>query len=179
MKTCLICQREIKAPEVYCKACREDVTAFSKTCATKEPQEPESERGPIGRKTKAIVTHLTYLECIDQIPPAYCRLIAREIKTGWRQKILTIPEIAQRAGLSWQKTAAIARRKSFARVPVEDADKFRKGCGITIQNEKLHVNFLKRNFNRKNSFEHYFKYSKAKWPYAWKSRFMNRILKRL
>lgn len=176
MKMCLICQHEIKAPEVYCKACREDVTAFSKTCAK---QEPEIQRGPIGRKTKALVSHLTYLECIDQIPPAYCRLIARESKTGWRQKILTITEIAQRAGLSWQKTAAIARRKSFARVPIEDADKFRKGCGITIQNEKQHKEFLKKNFDRENSFELYFKYSKATWPHSWKSKFVNRILKRL
>lgn len=94
--------------------------------------------------------------------------------------MLTIPEIALAAGLSWQKTAAIARRKSFAAVTVEDADKFRKGCGITIQNERRHVEFIKRNFKREKPFDMYFKYSKYRYPFhSWKSKFINRILKRL
>lgn len=131
----------------------------------------------MSRKPYAPRKRTTYLECLDQIPPAYCRLIARECKTGWRQRILTITEIARAAGLSWQKTAAIARRKSFATVTVEDADKFRRGCGITLANEKLHMNFLKRNFGRQKSFEMYFKYAKA--GDKWRKEFLDRILKRL
>lgn len=132
----------------------------------------------MSRKTYAPVKHTTYLECIDQIPPAYCRLVARE-KHGGLPRLLTIPEIARAAGLTWQKTAAIARRKSFATVTVQDADKFRRGCGITIQNEKRHMEFLARNFRRENGFESYF--ANAKQPYAHykKGSFIQRILKRL
>lgn len=130
----------------------------------------------MSRKTYAPVKHTTYLECIDQIPPAYCRLIARE-KRGGRPRILTMREIAAAAGLSWQKTAAIARRKSFATVTVEDADKFRKGCGITIQNEKYQMEFIARNFRSEKSFDQYFK--DAKRGDKWRSKFLKRILKRL
>ena len=133
----------------------------------------------MSRKTYAPVKHTTYLECIDQIPPAYCRLIAREKKRGGWHKILTITEIAAAAGLSWQKTAAIARRKSFSNVPVGDADAFRRGCGITLQNEKRHMEFIRRNFRSEKSFDRYFKYAKHGWPKSWKVKFLNRILKRL
>lgn len=128
-------------------------------------------------KTYAPVKHTTYLECIDQIPPAYCRLIAREKKRGGWHKILTITQIAEAAGLSWQKTAAIARRKSFAGVTVEDADKFRRGCGINLQNEKRHMEFIRRNFQKERSFERYFQYAKRGDP--WRAKFIKRILKRL
>lgn len=132
----------------------------------------------MSRKTYAPVKHTTYLECIDQIPPAYCRLIAREKKRGF-SRMLTMTEIAKAAGMPWQRAAAIARRKSFAGVTVEDADKFRKGCGITLQNEKRHMEFIARNFKSERSFDRYFKYSTAAWPGYWKKRFLNRILKRL
>lgn len=121
----------------------------------------------------------TYLERLDELPPAYCRLLARETKRGGWHKILTVTQIAQASGLTWQKVAAIIREKSFARVAVADADKFRKGCGITPQNERRHKEFLKRNFARPKSFDRYFHYSKAKGGRSWRSRFMNRILKRL
>lgn len=132
----------------------------------------------MSRKTYAPVKHTTYLECLDQIPPAYCRLIARK-KGGGYPQIMTIAEIAKAAGLSWQKTAAIARRKSFAKVAVEDADKFRRGCGITLQNEKHHMEFIARNFRSGRSFKSYFKYTQRDWPKSWKAPFLNRILKRL
>lgn len=122
----------------------------------------------------------TYLECLDQIPPAYCRLIAREAKQGRWHRILTITQIAEAAGLSWQKTAAIARRKSFAGVTVEDADKFRRGCGITLANEQMHMKFIRRNLKNDALFKNYFKYSKDKWSQShWRTKFINRILKRL
>src|SRR5690349_12214031 len=108
---------------------------------------------PMSRKTYAPVKHTSYLQCLDEIPPAYCRLIAREKKRGGWHQILTITQIAQAAGLSWQRTAAIARKKSFARVSVEDADKFRRGCGITLQNEKRHMEFIARNFRKEKSFD--------------------------
>lgn len=130
----------------------------------------------MSRKTYAPVKYATYLECIDEIPPAYCRLIARE-KRGGNPRILTIVEIAKAGGLTWQKAAQIAKRKSFARVAVEDVDKFRKGCGITIQNEKHHREFIKRNFQREKSFDHYFKH--AKYGDPWRAKFIKRILKRL
>lgn len=128
-------------------------------------------------KTYAPIKHQTYLECIDQIPPPYCRLVAREKKQGG-SRILTIHEIAQAAGLTWQKTAAIARRKSFATVTFEDAEKFRKGCGITLQNEKRHKEFIKRHFGSGNGFEQYFRYSKdSRGNYG--PKFLEKILKRL
>lgn len=133
----------------------------------------------MSRKTYAPVNHTTYLEMIDQIPPAYCRLVAREKKRGGWHMILTIPEIARAAGLSWQKTAAIARRRSFATVTVEDADKFRRGCGINLQNEKRQMEFLKRTLRSPKGLERYFKYSKAAWPGSWKKPYLDRILKRL
>lgn len=140
----------------------------------------------MSRKTYAPVKHSTYLEMIDEIPPAYCRLIAREKKIGCFPRMLTMVEIAEAAGMPWQRAAAIARRKSFAGVTVENADKFRKGCGITPQNEKRHMEFLKRHFRSEKSFAQYFKHSPyrstskttSKKPY-WKREFLDRILKRL
>lgn len=141
-------------------------------------EEPGDETIFMSLKTYAPVKHTTYLECIDQIPPAYCRLVARE-KHGGCPRLLTIPEIAQAAGLTWQKTAAIARRKSFATVSVEDADKFRRGCGITIQNEKRHMEFLARNFRREKGFNAYFETAKKSYGPCGKGSFIERILKRL
>lgn len=133
----------------------------------------------MSRKTYAPVKHTRYLECIDQIPPAYCRLVAREKKRGGWHKMLTITQIAAAAGLSWQRTAAIARRKSFASVTVEDADKFRTGCGITLQNEKRHMEFIRRNFRSEKSFDRYFRFAQNHWPSSWRKKYLERILKRL
>ena len=130
-------------------------------------------------KTRRGIKHATYLECLDLIPPPYCRLLARNRNRGGWHRMLTIPEIAKAAGLSWQRTAAIARRKSFATVTVEDADKFRRGCGITLQNEKRHMEFLVRSFRSPKSFDRYFKYSKIESAERWGKKMIDRILERL
>lgn len=62
---------------------------------------------------------------------------------------------------------------------VEDADKFRRGCGITIQNEKYHAEFLARNFRSERGFESYFNYAKRSYGPSGKESFLKRMLKRL
>lgn len=98
---------------------------------------------------------MTYLTRLNTIPPPVCRLIAVERYGGKHQKakrpyrMLTMREIASKGGLPWQRAAAIARRKSFAKVTVEDAEKFRRGCGITMKNEPHILRFVKRIFENK------------------------------
>lgn len=87
----------------------------------------------------------SYLARMDEIPPNICRLIART-KSKYPH-ILTIPEIAAASGLTWQKVSRIAKLKSFGRVAVEDADKFRLGCGITPETEKMHKHYIRRNLS--------------------------------
>lgn len=119
----------------------------------------------------------TYLARLDEIPPPLCRLIAR---TGGRHpRLLSMTQIAERAGLTWQKAAAIARQKSFARVTVEDAERFRLGCGITMQSEHHQKEFIMRNIKRDKPYEHLFGMTKPHWPRSWREKFMKRILKNL
>lgn len=119
----------------------------------------------------------TYLERLDEIPPPLCRLIART--KGHAPRILTITQIAAAAGLHWRKVAWIASQKSFARVTVADAEKFRLGCGITVENESLHREYIRRNYNRPTGFAHIFKTAFPHWPKSWRDKFTRRILKRL
>lgn len=85
----------------------------------------------------------SYLERMDRIPPFFCRVIARTPR-GQGQRAMTIREIAQQSGLSWERVSAIARKQSFATVPLGEAEAFRRGCGITLGNEWRHIEYLKR-----------------------------------
>lgn len=114
---------------------------------------------------------------LDRIPPPICRLIART-KSRY-PRILSIRDIAKAARLKWQTVAWIARQKSFARVTVEDAYKFRRGCGITPENEQRHLEYIKRNNERPTGWSHVIRTAKTNWPRGWKSRFLPRIAKRL
>lgn len=119
----------------------------------------------------------SYLERLDEIPPPMCRLIART--SARNPRILTIMQIAERSGLPWQTVAAIARRKSFARVPVEDADKYRLGCGITPENEKRHREYILRNNQRANGWAKLLQTTKPGLAPSHRKKFVDRILKRL
>ena len=116
----------------------------------------------------------TYLERLDEIPPPLCRLIARTRNNPPR--ILKMTEIAQAAGLTLQKVAWIAKQKSFAKVKVEEADRFRLGCGITPQNEFRHREYIVRNFRRQTCWSYLFRHAPVD---DHRKRFIERILKRL
>lgn len=87
----------------------------------------------------------TYLQQIDRLPPRVCRLLARRKGGGGTNRLpLTARDIAQASGLSVERVARISRLKSFASVPIAEADAFRRGCGITRENERRHVYYLRR-----------------------------------
>lgn len=114
----------------------------------------------------------TYLEQLDEIPPPVCRLIART--KGSRPRILKMTEIAAVSGLHWRKVQWIASLKSFARVTVEDAEKFRLGCGITPENEGRQKLFIKRLFQDKDKMAELFDN-----PPDGRPRSLRKILRRL
>lgn len=146
----------------YCKKCTKATALVWKKL------EPFIRRVPPGK---------TYLQRLDEIPPPLCRLIART--DSHRPRLLHMHEIAAAAGLTWQRCAKIAMLKSFARVPIEDAEKFRRGCGITLENEHHQKEFIRRNVKRPNGWEKYLKAAQPHWPAKARPQFVRRILKRL
>lgn len=93
---------------------------------------------------------MNYLARLNAIPPPVCRLIAVERYNGQRPRpkrpyrMLKLTVIAAVGGLTLQRAAWIAKQKSFARVTVEDAERFRRGCGIKPENEPSILQFVKR-----------------------------------
>ena len=82
---------------------------------------------------------------MDRLPPRVCRLLARRKEGGGTARVpLTALEIAEASGLSVERVARLSRLTTFAEVPVAEADAFRLGCGITRENERRHVAYLKR-----------------------------------
>lgn len=87
----------------------------------------------------------TYLAQLDRLPPNVCVLIARV--PGQKRRPMTMREIARRANMTWQRVARIAKQRTWAGITVKEADAFRLGCGITIENEWRHVAYLRRTFD--------------------------------
>lgn len=114
---------------------------------------------------------MTYLERLDSIPPPVCRLIARQQRP---YRMLKLTEIAAIGGLTLQRAAWIAKQRSFARVPIEDAEKFRLGCGIRPNNEWAQRQFVKRIFQNKDELAELFDN-----PPDGRPRSLRKILKRL
>lgn len=82
----------------------------------------------------------TYLAHLDRIPPCVCYLIAR--RNG---VMMTLPQIAAESGLGARTVRRISRSASWAAFTVDQVDRFRMACGITVKSEKVHMRYLKRN----------------------------------
>lgn len=124
---------------------------------------------------KTYRTFKTILERIDQMPPWACRLIARTGGLGRSAKALTIYEIAERGGLTWQKAAWVSRQPSWAKVTVEIADKFRKGCGINMANERQQRCYLIRTKTKSQKGLNHLDRLPEEWDSGHRRRFKKRI----
>lgn len=88
----------------------------------------------------------TLLETADVIPPNLCRLLARRMDGS--RKPITREEIAERSGLSLGMIDKLSTRKTWKGVDIDVVDAFRKGCGITVENQSYHMRYAKRTFRK-------------------------------
>lgn len=123
---------------------------------------------------------MNYLERLNSIPPPICRLIAVERYNGPLQRpkrpyrMMRMIDIAAKGGLTLQRASWVAKQKTFNRVPVEDAERFRLGCGIRPENEWYVLQFVKRIFENKELLAELFDH-----PPDGRPRSLRKILKRL
>ena len=89
------------------------------------------------------------LEHWNRLPPLFCVLIARQ-----GRKPMPLHLIAKRAGMSVQRAQWIYRQDSWARVPVEDMDRFASACGLTMRTFRRQMEYLKVTLKRPYPLSH-------------------------
>lgn len=87
--------------------------------------------------------NLSLLEYLDRIPPHLCRKLARRGRFP-----LTNEQIAEASGLTIARVSRIGKLKTWAPVPVGQAQAFRSACGVTHKTEWRQVAYLKRAFTQ-------------------------------
>lgn len=82
----------------------------------------------------------TYLLQLDELPPYKCWMLARR-----RGGIpITQQEIRRATGWNKKKVEKMCGLKTWAEVPVMEADQFRAACGVNRANERRHRYYLSR-----------------------------------
>ena len=87
--------------------------------------------------------NLSILEYLDRIPPRLCRQLARVGRFP-----LTNEQIAVASGLTIARVSRIAKLKTWASVPVGQAEAFRAACGVTHLTEWRQIAYLKRAYSQ-------------------------------
>jgi hypothetical protein len=96
----------------------------------------------------------------NRIPPKLCRLLARE-----GRRPLTLTEISTRSGIKIIRLRSILELKSWGPVPIEDADRIMKACGVDPFNMRRTGEYLKRQAVAKKPFS-YLNNARLKGYYA-------------
>lgn len=95
--------------------------------------------------------HNTLLGYLDRLKPFVCRILARKGPKRWQVPSST-NDISKESGLDRKCVIRISKLETWAGVPVRIVDAFRAACGITPQNERLHVAYLKAQRKKANPF---------------------------
>lgn len=85
----------------------------------------------------------------NQIPPLFMVLIARE-----NRRAIPLPEIAKRAGMSFQRAQWIYRQDTWDKVPVAEMDRFAAACGVTNRTFRRNLEYLRMTMRRPNPLAH-------------------------
>lgn len=76
------------------------------------------------------IVHMTLTQRANLIPPCVARIMAKE--SG---RLMSDKQLMGRTGWGRKKLISVYQRASFARVPIEDVDRFLSACGITSTNK--------------------------------------------
>jgi hypothetical protein len=82
------------------------------------------------------------LQYLNRITPIQARAIARDLTS--RGRPLTVGEISKRSGLRIGRVSWISRQTTWEKIPVGEAEAFMRGCGITLRNQRHHLQYIRR-----------------------------------
>lgn len=84
---------------------------------------------------------MTLLEKLNQLPPAFCRYVARD-EQGRRG--LTTQELHEKSGLCTTTVKDLSFRLTWANVTVATAQAFMAACGVNPLAARKHREFVRR-----------------------------------
>lgn len=85
-------------------------------------------------------------DILSDFPPKIVRLLARTGR-GSGSRRLTHEEVAKRSGLAYQRVRVLSAMSGWSGVPIDVADAFLRGCGVSLDNLWRHRAFLRRSLD--------------------------------